>query len=296
MQIRTANKRPIDVDRVEQTGNAHHTGSGRSQLHTAEMRIIQLILPLECNQPVLVMAGCAKAFAVTDLFILHDEAIHRICKLLGIHAFDRIADHLFAVQHIQIDVRHNGKAVVLQEGLLPQLAFRFQIITYQLECPELQPALLRLTGIELAHTAGCQVARMRIGFLKTGIDLMEISPRDNAFTADLERSFCRNCQRHVQEGPNGMRYVLTNDSFSPTGNGLLQFSRLISQNQRKTIHFPAQQYRALSGKFDKILHRFGLAGRQHWLRMPYFCQCLQDLSGHFLSWGAGEHKTGIMFQ
>ena len=186
MQIRTANKRPIDVDRIEQTGNAHHTGSGRSQLHTSEMRIIQFIFPLECDQPILVMTGCAKAFSVADLFIFHDKTIHRICEFFGLHAFDRITDHLIVVQRIKIDVRHNGKTVVLQEGLLCPLAFRFQIVADQLKCPKLQPTLFRLTGIELAHAAGCQMAWMRIGFLKTGIDLMEIGPRDNAFTTYLK--------------------------------------------------------------------------------------------------------------
>ena len=176
MQIRTANKRPIDVDWVEQTGNAHHTGSGRGQLHAAKTRAIEFIGPLERNQAILVMSGCSKAFAIAEVFIFHDETIHRICEVFGFHAGDCISDVLPAVPSIQKDIRHNRETAALQKLLLRKLALRLQMVADQFESPKLQPALACLTGVKLSRAAGGQIPWMGIGFLQTGIDSVEALP------------------------------------------------------------------------------------------------------------------------
>ena len=176
MQVSAADECTVNTDRIEQTGDAYHTGSGRGQLHAAKTRAIEFIGPLERNQAILVMSGCSKAFTVAEVFIFHDETIHRICEVFGFHAGDCISDVLLAVPGIQKDIRHNRETTALQKLLLRKLALRLQMVADQFESPELQPALACLTGVKLSRAAGGQIPRMGIGLLQTGIDSAEALP------------------------------------------------------------------------------------------------------------------------
>lgn len=68
VQVSAADECTVNADRIEQTGDAYHTGSGRGQLHAAEARAVEFIGPLERNQAILVMSGCSKAFAIAEVF------------------------------------------------------------------------------------------------------------------------------------------------------------------------------------------------------------------------------------
>ena len=80
-----------------------------------------------------------------------------------------------------------------------------------------------------------------IGLLQTGIDSVEALPRDNALSAYLKRFLRGDRQWHVSEGTHRMGHILADDTLAAAGDGLLQFSVLIPQNQRKPVHLPAQQ-------------------------------------------------------
>ena len=296
MQVSAADECTVNTDRIEQTGDAYHTGSGRGQLHAAEARAIEFIGPLERNQAILVMSGCSKAFAVAEVFIFHDETIHRICEVFGLHDGNCISNVLPAVPGIQKDIWNNRETAALQKLLLRKLALRLQMVADQFESPELQPALACLTGVKLSRAAGGQVPWMGIGLLQTGIDSVEAFPRDNALSAYLKRFLRGDRQWHVSEGAHRMGHILADDTLAAAGDGLLQFSVLIPQNQRKPVHLPAQQNSTSCCKPDHILNGLRLACGQHGLCMPHLRQAFQNLSGNLLRRRAGKHQPGIMLQ
>ena len=93
-----------------------------------------------------------------------------------------------------------------------------------------------------------------------------------------------------------MGHILADDTLAAAGDCLLQFSVLIPQNQRKSVHLPAQQNSTSCCKPDQILNGLRLACGQHGLCMPHLRQVFQNLSGNLLRRRAGKHQSGIMLQ
>lgn len=93
-----------------------------------------------------------------------------------------------------------------------------------------------------------------------------------------------------------MGHILADDTLAAAGDGLLQFSVLIPQNQRKSVHLPAHQNSTSCCKPDQILNGLRLACGQHGLCMPHLRQAFQNLSGNLLRRRAGKHQPGIMLQ
>ena len=93
-----------------------------------------------------------------------------------------------------------------------------------------------------------------------------------------------------------MGHILADDTLAAAGDGLLQFSVLIPQNQSKPVHLPAQQNSTSCCKPDQILNGLRLACGQHGLCMPHLRQVFQNLSGNLLRRRAGKHQSGIMLQ
>ena len=122
------------------------------------------------------MSCCTQALSVGNILVLHNQAIHRIRKMLRIHCRNGIPNHLLACTCFDVYIWNNGKAVVLQKLLLAGFTFRFQIVTDQIKGPELKKPVLCLAGIQLAHTARSVISRMGIRILQTHIDLSEVLP------------------------------------------------------------------------------------------------------------------------
>ena len=93
-----------------------------------------------------------------------------------------------------------------------------------------------------------------------------------------------------------MGHILADDTLAAAGDGLLQFSVLIPQNQCKAVHLPTQQNSTSCCKPDQILNGLRLACGQHGLCMPHLRQAFQNLSGNLLRRRAGKHQPGIMLQ
>ena len=75
---------------------------------------------------------------------------------------------------------------MLQNLLLSQFAVRLQVVTDQLEGPELQLALGRLGCVQFSRASGCQISGMGVRILQTQIKFVEVCPRYDAFTANLK--------------------------------------------------------------------------------------------------------------
>lgn len=61
------------------------------------------------------------------------------------------------------------------------------MVTDQVEGEKLKKPFPRLICVQLSGAAGRQVPGMRVGILQIGIDQIEVPPRNDAFTPDLNR-------------------------------------------------------------------------------------------------------------
>ena len=71
---------------------------------------------------------------------------------------------------------NNRKTVMYQKLLLGKLTLRLQIIAHKLKCPKLKQSLFSFAGVELTRAAGCEISRVSIGLLQTGIDFLKVCP------------------------------------------------------------------------------------------------------------------------
>ena len=139
VQVGTADSRPIHLDRLKQAGDTYHTGPGGGKLYAEELGGVQLVLPLEGNQAVFMMAGRAQTFAVGYIVILHDDAVHWVLKAGRIHKGNLVL-YGFRIGRNQPKVRHHGKTVLCQKIQLLRLGSERKLC-HQVEGFELQQPL-----------------------------------------------------------------------------------------------------------------------------------------------------------
>ena len=176
MQIRPADLSAVNRHRFKDACQTDHPSASNCYIQTNECGFIQFIFPLQCNQTVFMMPCGSQTFSVGNIIIFHDNSIYRVRELLRIHSRNCITHHCFIVNRIQIDIGHNRKTVMCQKLLLSKLTLRLQIIAHKLKRPKLKQSLFCFAGIELTRAAGCEISRVSIGLLQTGIDSFKVCP------------------------------------------------------------------------------------------------------------------------
>ena len=216
--------------------------------------------------------------------------------MLRLVRINRLAQKFLAASAIHICEGYDGETGVLHQLHLCQLGWPLQMITDQIKGEELKEPFPGLVCVQLSGAAGRQVPGMRVGILQIGIDQIEVLPRNDAFTSDLNGVPNGYGERDVQVSTDRMGHILSNGTFPATGDGLLQLAVFIAQHNGQTIQFPRNQNRAASGKAYQFFDRLGFLGGEHGLGMPDGCQFLQNFAGYLLSRRSGDHQTRFGLQ
>ena len=296
MQVGVIDRGTVNDNIVKDAGQTHHARACDCKLQTTEGGFKEFVLPLEGDQPVLVMAGGAQRGAVFHVLLLKDQAVHGIGVLLGIHPVLLCHDLLCGKGGIQQSVWNHIKALLGQKSQLAAL-LRFHLsVADQVEGVELHTALPAFLRIQLPYTAGRKAAGMCIGFVQRFVEPVEAGPADHAFAAHLQRFLAGDLQRHIGHDAHGMGHIFADDTFPAAGDGLLQCAVFIAEHEGESVQLPAHDHGAAIHELQDLFVRLDLPGREHGPGMPHLRQLLQDLARHLLGRGPGKDDTGTGLQ
>ena len=237
VKISTVHRGAVNDHIPKLAGDGYHAGAGGSKLKAEKLGFIQLVSPLERHDAVLVMACCSQTFAVGDIVVFNDKAIHGIGAFIRLEPVNDRTDLRLGGQIAQGKMMHHIKSKVGQELQLLMLHGE-AVARDQVESYELQHTALDLGGVQLTDAPCGQAAGMGIRFLQLAVKLLEISPADHALATNLQRPCIRNGQRYVEHDPDRVRHILADTTLRASGDGLLQLAVLVTKHQRETVQLP----------------------------------------------------------
>ena len=130
--------------------------------------------------------------------------------------------------------------------------------------------------IQLSDRSTAEISRIFIfcvHILNRCIDPLKIRICDDCFSSQYQSSLICDLKRNILEGSGIVGNDLSYNTVS-TGNCLHQFSMIISQNNRKSVHFPGKQRWMRSDKSSQGFSVLCFIQRKHGRFMGFFRQCI----------------------
>ena len=214
------------------------------------------------------MSGGAKAFPVGNIIVFGNDSVHRIDVGFGIEGVYFRKQFLPVPGGLGLFKLNYVETLSEEELQLLNLGFSVVVRQNQLKSNKINAGESSFIGRQGPYRSRGGVSRMTpVGTKGNGF---ESSPVHNAFTAYFEGFFALYRLRNVPEKAYGMGDVLANDAVVAAGDGLLEFSLVISKNEGQTVKLPGENRIRSLCKCDNIFRILSLLCGEHGL-------CVLDL-------------------
>ena len=217
------------------------------------------------------------------------EPLYRFC--------DRILRHMLILD--DIEALCPEEFILCRAGVLEIHMFSLRIHgTHKREGHQIHMTGFRHLRVQLAYRAGAEISwililriRIRDGF----IDLFKFRIGDDGLAAQHQITGEGNPRRNVIKHPRVLRDDFT-DLAVATGDGLHELTGMIAQDDRESVHLPAEQALLLPEPGCEFVDRLRLIEAQHRTRMTLLRKLRQHLEADTLRRRSTEDHAGLLFE
>ena len=291
-------RRPLKLHRVKDRYRIDQACPRRTPFNLPKMRHRLLILPFKRKCVAGRLGSPSQRVAIGDIIIQGDQSVRRDLKSL--YLLSEIVKCFVQVVSCDHHMFHNLESLLFQEiklsgaGIAKVGAF----CADQCKCVKPDISLCRHLTVELSDRPAAQVSRilvLRIGIADRFIEFLKVRVRDHSLPAQYQFSLPCNLQRDIAEYSRIGSDHVTNRSVPPC-DSLLKFSVTVSQDNRKSVQFPAQKDSVRSHKGTHLLPVLGLCQREHGTFMSFLRQFIHRFVTDLCGRTARKNNSCLFFQ